>query len=468
MNAPGRSLLWRITALHLIAVLVISVALPVAVRLVLSGTAADFQRDTLVRHEAEIARSLRSTPNGLRLDLSPDVRTLYAHAYSGFIFRILDARGRVLFSSAPAGVQLSAPAREARVNFHDERRGRSAYYVGDFPERLGGQLYWIQVGQDLNNSDVVVDDVITQFLSRVAWFILPILGLLLLADFVIVRRALAPVVEASAMARGIGPTTLSVRLPTDRLPNEINPLAEAMNQALDRLQRAFQAQQEFTGDAAHELRTPLSIHRVRLEGLPDGGLKQELLADTDRMTRIVNQLLQATELENFVLRGGDIADLQETCSEVIEFLAPMALRDRRQLALTGAEGPVWVHGDPHLLFRALRNLVENALSHTPPGEAVEVEVQAEGLVRVMDRGPGVPEADRELVFRRFWRRDRAKRVGAGLGLSIVARIVHVHQGRVWVEDRPGGGAVFAIALKPARAPAAPSRHPARIVDEASL
>jgi signal transduction histidine kinase len=467
VNGPRRSLLWRITVLHLFAVLVISVALPLAVRVVLSGTAADFQRDTLIRHEAEIARSMRQGPDGLRLDLSPDVRTLFAHGYAGFVFRVLSADGRVLFSSTPTGLELSLPDKEMKRTYREERRAHSSYYVGDFPERVGGKLYWVQVGQDLNNSDVVIDDIVAQFLGRVAWFIIPILAVLMLADFVIVRRALAPVIDASAMAGAIGPATLSIRLPTDRLPKEIIPLAEAMNQALDRLQQAFQTQQEFTADAAHELRTPLSIQRVRLEELTDGSLKHELLADTDRMTRIVNQLLQATELEQIALRRDDLADLHQVSSEVVEFLAPMVLRDGRQIALTGVEGPVWVHGDSHLLFRALRNLVENALAHTPRGETVEVEVLEDGLVRVMDRGPGVPEADRDLVFRRFWRRDRTKGGGAGLGLSIVARIVHVHGGKVWVEGREGGGAAFVIRLKRAESAAA-RRTGSRQPDEARV
>jgi signal transduction histidine kinase len=100
---------------------------------------------------------------------------------------------------------------------------------------------------------------------------------------------------------------------------------------------------------------------------------------------------------------------------------------------------------------------------------VEIELKPEGVVRVLDRGSGIPEADRDLVFRRFWRRDRSRSGGAGLGLSIVWRIVQAHGGKVWVEDRPGGGAAFVIKLKPMQPPpgksAAAPATPERPVEE---
>ncbi len=99
-----------------------------------------------------------------------------------------------------------------------------------------------------------------------------------------------------------------------------------------------------------------------------------------------------------------------------------------------------------MLFQAIRNLVENALAHTPQGTTVEVKVEPQGVARVMDRGPGVAAAERELVFQRFWRRDRSESGGAGLGLSIVWRVVEAHSGFVTVESRAGGGAAFVIRL----------------------
>lgn len=110
----------------------------------------------------------------------------------------------------------------------------------------------------------------------------------------------------------------------------------------------------------------------------------------------------------------------------------------------GARAPVWVRGNADALGRALRNLVENGLAHTPPGTAVEIVVDPAGIVRVSDRGAGVPATDRTQIFRRFWRRDRRRAGSAGLGLSIVSRIAEMHGASVAVADRRGGGAVFTL------------------------
>jgi signal transduction histidine kinase len=130
-------------------------------------------------------------------------------------------------------------------------------------------------------------------------------------------------------------------------------------------------------------------------------------------------------------------------------MAEIAIRQDRSIALTGAAAPVWVRGDGAMIFRAVRNLVENAIKHTAPGTVVELNVGEEGSVAVMDRGPGVPEQDRALIFRRFWRADRNPTLnssfqGAGLGLAIVAKIAEIHAGSVTVASRSGGGAVFTL------------------------
>ncbi len=267
------------------------------------------------RHEAEIVRALSLTDAGWRLDLPPDLRTLYEHAYSGFAFAVVNDRGAVLFSSLPNRAALLPPGRPgAGASFFQRSHGPAVYYGGAFPERRMGHEVWIQVAQDLENPDVVVDDIVSAFLTRVAWLIAPLLLLLVAADYIIVRRAFAPVVQASQMAQGIGPASLSLRLPTERLPNEIAPLAEAVNQALDRLEQGFRIQRQFTADAAHELRTPLSILRMRVNALADRAVAREIEADIDVMGRIVGQLLSVAELETFVLDASRRVDLKDLCS----------------------------------------------------------------------------------------------------------------------------------------------------------
>ena len=453
MKPIFRSIRSRIIWLHILAVGAICIALPVAVRLLLDSTALTFEHETMRRHEAEIVRALSWTGSAWRLDLPPDIRTLYEHGYSGFAFAVVDDRGAVLFSSLPNRAALLPPGRPGGgAAFFQRAHGPAVYYGGNFPERRLGREIWIQVGQDLENPDVVVDDIVSAFLTRVAWLIAPLLLLLVVADYIIVRRAFAPVVQASRMAQDIGPASLSLRLPTDRLPNEIAPLADAVNQALDRLEQGFRIQRQFTADAAHELRTPLSILRMRVNALSDREVAHEIEADIDVMGRIVGQLLSVAELETFVLDASHRVDLKNLCSRVVEYMAPLALSRSRHLALSGPARPVWVRGEAEILFQAIRNLVENALAHAPEDTTVEVKVEPQGVVRVLDRGPGIAPAERDLVFRRFWRRDRSKSGGAGLGLSIVWRIVEAHGGAVSVEGRPGGGAAFVIRLDKAADP----------------
>ena len=250
-------------------------------------------------------------------------------------------------------------------------------------------------------------------------------------------------------AASIGPQRTEVRLPEQAVPTEIAPLVHAVNQALDRLEAGFRAQRDFTADMAHELRTPLAIARARVDSLEAGPLRDQLRTDLVNMARTVNQVLDIAELESFLVATDARADLHEVCVEAVAFMAPLAVDRGQTIALTGAPGPVWVRGHTEALFRAVRNLVENAIRHTPAGVSIEVEVTEDGVVRVLDDGPGVPEADRESIFRRFWRRDRAKGDSRGLGLAIVARVAEAHDGSVTVDARPGGGSIFTLKLRPA-------------------
>jgi signal transduction histidine kinase len=275
--------------------------------------------------------------------------------------------------------------------------------------------------------------------------------ILLVADIAIFRRALLPLRRASKIAQQIGPARTDVRLPVDGIPNEVQPLVSAVNQALDRLDQGFRTQREFTADAAHELRTPLSILRTRLDTLEQPRIAQALHQDIEAMSRIVGQLLDIAELDAFTINPFEVADARAVCAEVAEFIAPLALKEGREIALLGADHPVWVKGNAEMLKRAIRNLAENAIKYAPPRTIVEFIVEENGAVRVRDQGPGISKEERDLIFRRFWRRDRNQPGSAGLGLSIVQRIVELHGGTIVVEDSSFGGTEFSIHLSAADA-----------------
>ncbi len=448
-----RSIISRVVALHIVAIGVTSILMPLALYWLLYEAANSLHRDALRAQALTIASFLHPTPDGgtVTLDIPPEAQPIYSGEYALYAYAILDAKGNVLFTSRPVDAPLSVPSDPLTEDSFVRHRSKGTLLIGvNVPRAIGDRLYWIQVGQDLAHRDVIIDDIVASFLPRVAWITFPILLLLLLIDILIFRRALDPVRAASDTAASIGPTSTDVRLSEQSMPIEVVPLVHAVNQALDRLEAGFRAQREFTADMAHELRTPLAIMRARIDTMDDQPLRQSLETDIVNMTRTVNQVLDIAELEAFVVDGSSQADLQAVCADAVAFMAPLAVDSDKTIALTGVETPVWVHGHAEALFRAVRNLVENAIRHTPAGGAIEVDVAADGTVRVQDEGPGVPATDRETIFQRFWRRDRARPGSRGLGLAIVTRVAAAHGGTISVDDRPGGGAVFTLRLQPSR------------------
>ena len=179
------------------------------------------------------------------------------------------------------------------------------------------------------------------------------------------------------------------------------------------------------------------------------------------MARTVNQVLDIAELESFVVATDARADLHEVCADAVGFMAPLAV-DR------GQDHRADRRGGPGVGARPCRGAVpcraQSGRERHPPhaaGVSIEVEVSDDGAVRVLDDGPGVPEADRESIFRRFWRRDRADGESRGLGLAIVARVAEAHDGSVTVEDRPGGGVGLHAAAATSGQLTAPIRAVAR-------
>jgi signal transduction histidine kinase len=445
------SILSRVVALHVVAIGVISIVMPLALYWLLNEAANGLHRDALRSQAVTVGGFLRPQADGrVTLDIPSEMQPLYTGSYGLYSYAVLDTAGKPLFTSRDDDSALF-PLQDTKLgDWAIRRRSTGSVLFGvTVPRTVDGRDYLIQIAQDLSHRDVIIDDIVASFFPQVAWITFPLLLALLLIDILIFRRALMPVREASTTAASIGPTRAGVRLPEATMPTEIAPLVHAVNQALDRLESGFRAQRDFTADMAHELRTPLTIIRARVDSLEPGSLRDSLRSDLENMTRMINQMLDIAELESFIIAGDARADLQAVCAEAVAFMAPVAVGQSKAIALGGSEGPVWVHGHAEALFRAVRNLIENAIRHTPTGGSIEVEVLADGTVRVLDDGPGVAETERESIFRRFWRRDRTKSESRGLGLAIVARVAETHGGTITVDNRPTGGAAFTLRLRAA-------------------
>jgi signal transduction histidine kinase len=433
-----KSLTSRIVLLHIVAVAVAAIFLPLILLWLLNSEVNHLHRDAMRDQAEALGERLTVKPDAtIALDLPESLKDLYSEAYGRYQYDIFDQSGRVLFSSHKNAGPIVRPGVESPGTISGAGVSRD----------IGGQTVHIQVAEDLAHRDVIIDDIIANFFRRVGWITIPILLILLAIDIVIFRRAVAPLLRASEEAKNIGPARTDVRLPTEQIPSEILPLVTAVNQALDRLEDGFRVQRQFTADAAHQLRTPLAILRTRLGTLGDRVGTQELDADIEGMSRIVGQLLEIAELDTLVLDPSETADLRAVCAEVVGSIAPYALARQRDIALKGTSDAVRIRGNAEMLQRAIFNLADNAIKYTAPDTSVDIEVRDDGSVRVRDCGPGIPPGEHGLIFQRFWRGDRRRTDGAGLGLSIVHGVAEDHAATVAVENLPTGGAQFTLRFR---------------------
>ena len=330
-------------------------------------------------------------------------------------------RGRV---ETPAGTveYLGVPLRAGG-------RTRGVFVVAQFSDRLEAQL------RPALNAVGGVALAVLLFGSLLAWRL--------------AEGVLRPVRSVTGTAREISETDLTKRIPVQGA-DEIASLAATFNAMLDRLEAAFGAQKRFLDDAAHELRTPVTIIRGHLELLGDDPQERretvELVTDElDRMARLVNELLLIAKAErpDFLrLETVDVGDLTE------ELLAKARAMAPREWRPAGTGRGVMV-ADRQRVTQAIVQLADNAIRHTRNGDAIEIGSAVAGdeaRFWVRDQGDGIPLDQQEAIFERFARGDGTRADGSGLGLAIVRAIAAAHGGRVELDSRPGQGATFTVII----------------------
>ena len=289
------------------------------------------------------------------------------------------------------------------------------------------------------------------------WYITAVVTALsgILAYFVS-GHALKPLRSFASQTEKVQLNNLAdIRINENVLP-EFRQLGHSLNQMLERLNNAFSAQKQFTGNAAHELRTPLALMQAQLElfsaehpdVLPETAEFLALLREqTERLTQMTKTLLEMSNLQQ-VARNEQL-QLAPMVEEIFTDLAPLA--EKRSITLE-AEGDAALTGSDALIYRLLFNLTENAVKYNRPGGSVRVELaqgQEKCIIHVSDTGCGIPEEYQQSIFHPFFRVDKSRSReygGAGLGLSLVWEIANLHGGSVWVEESSDKGTTIAVEL----------------------
>ena len=303
---------------------------------------------------------------------------------------------------------------------------------------------------------IVVDGAQGRFRAT-NWYITAAVTLLsgILAYFVS-GRALKPLRSFASQVEMVQMNNLAdMKIDEDVLP-EFKQLSHSFNQMLERLNTAFAAQRQFTGNAAHELRTPLALMQAQLElfsaehpaMLPQTAEFLTLLREqTERLTQMTRTLLEMSNLRQ--VERNERIQLAPMIEEIFTDLAPLS--DKLGVTLT-AEGDGIMTGSDALIYRLIFNLTENAVKYNRPGGSVRVSVTQELeklLLRVSDTGCGIPEEYQRSIFQPFFRVDKSRSReygGAGLGLSLVWEIADLHGGSVWVEKSSEKGTIIAVEL----------------------
>lgn len=289
------------------------------------------------------------------------------------------------------------------------------------------------------------------------WYITVAVTLLggVLAYFVS-GRALKPLKSFASQVENVQPDNLAdMKISEDVLP-EFKQFSKSFNGMLDRLDEGFSAQRQFTGNAAHELRTPLALMQAQIElfSVEHSDIQHDtaellklLQEQTERMSQMTKTLLEMSELRT--VPCNDVIELAPMFEEVFADLAPLA--EKRGITLE-CDGDGTIIGSDTLIYRMLFNLTENAIRYNRPNESVRACVSEQNgqiFIRVRDNGNGIPEQYRESVFQPFFRVDKSRSReygGVGLGLALVREIALLHGGRVLAEESTENGTVMLVIL----------------------
>ena len=383
-----------------------------------------------------------------RLKVRPDGKNVT------YWVRVLDGNGRVVTETPGMAEVLPAnifpTENQATTNPKDYRtRGRLFSLVAT-KEHANGKPYIVQVGQDRS-----ADEEFTEQFGALLALVL-VVGIVLsgIIAATVTRRGLRPLAELTGSLQRVGPTHLDERVPPTGWPRELQPLAAAFDDMLDRLEDSFTRLSQFSADIAHEIRTPVANIRGEAEVAlrrPRSPTEyreviESSVSECEKLSGIIDNLLflaRAEAAEGHVQR--DSFDGGAEIVKIATIYEPIA--EEQQVAIS-CRGTGTVCADPMLFARALSNLIENALRFTPAGGRIEISIESgpnESKVSVSDTGEGIPAEHIERVFDRFYRVDSSRSTkGAGLGLALVKSIAELHGGSATLRSEVGRGTTVTL------------------------
>lgn len=378
----------------------------------------------------ELAEALSFNAVGIpeKLEFDTDYDWLFESLSQELAYRVIDQSGKVIMYSA------AGPSFWSSIDIPDHLSAGTFEFQRDgilFDGATGvvkqeGQNWFTQIAVSRRFIYFAHDAFGLAFLEAGLLVLSVVLFLVFgaCAHFTL-RHTLRPLRELSESASAISPRSLEARLQNDNVPTEIAPLVNSFNQALDRLEHGYRLQQVFLSTAAHELKTPLSLIRAQLELMPESDERNWLLNDVQYMSHQVQQLLllaEASEPQNYKFTT---VDLEQEVADTVAYMERMAEAANVKLNLVFYSGDITLRADKGALFTLLKNLLENAIQHAPPGGQVWVDVFSDKM-GVWDWGQGIDEADLPRLFDRFWRGEHRRDIGAGLGLTICREIALAH------------------------------------------
>lgn len=374
-------------------------------------------------------------------------------------YQVTDPEGRVFFRSVRLGdlVMPVALTPDATRVAHTARlnKGRE-WRIADQRIMTPAGEWIVQVAASLDP-----DKAILARLSRILMFMGPLAFATALASgYFLARQALAPIDKMVSATSAVTIRDLDRRLPVGATVDEVSRLAVALNTMIERLHHSFREMQRFTGDAAHELRTPLAIIRNAADvALTESGVPTEsrraledIVEEVDRLAALSDQLLYlAREDANLQLGARERLRLDSLLSDVVDHLRVVA-EDKGIAMETNRLDPTYVEADPDRIRRVAVNVLDNAIKYTGAGGRITVNVRSEGelaIISVSDTGVGIPPEHLPHIFERFYRADPARGDeirGTGLGLAICKSTVAALGGEILAKSEQGAGAVIEVRL----------------------